>query len=127
MISYPLRQVPDEVWHGAKIRATIDGVAVRDVIVLILQAYGARGLEAIGGRTPRPAPAAGGKTLTAYPLQNVDDTIWQAAKTQSVTDNVTIRQVIILGLERYVARGLEAFGGTPARQAPAALRKGGRR
>jgi len=63
MTPYPLRNIPDDLWHRVKVRAMTDGVTVRDVIELGLKVYDTRGLEALvdGGKVARRLPPAARK------------------------------------------------------------------
>jgi plasmid stability protein len=62
MDAYPLRNIPDDLWHRVKVRAMTDRISVRDVILAGLRCYAAGGLEAlVDEATPtqkRPTAAA---------------------------------------------------------------------
>jgi len=45
MNAYPLRNIPDELWHRVKVRATTEDVSMRDVILAGLERYAAGKLE----------------------------------------------------------------------------------
>lgn len=47
MDAYPLRNIPDDLWHRVKVRAMTDQISVRDVILAGLKRYAADGLEAL--------------------------------------------------------------------------------
>jgi hypothetical protein len=51
MDPYPLRNIPDDLWHRVKQRAMTDQISVRDVILLGLRRYAADGLAALGDDT----------------------------------------------------------------------------
>lgn len=46
--------------------------------------------------------------MDAYPLRNIPDDLWHAAKTRALADRVSLRDVIELGLQRYAADGFES-------------------
>ena len=48
--------------------------------------------------------------MDAYPLRNIPDDLWHRVKVRAMTDQVSVREVILSGLRRYAANGLEAFG-----------------
>jgi len=67
MDQYPLRNIPDDLWHRVKVRAMIDKVSVRDVIIAGLRRYAAGGFEALtdAGTTLDVQGTTGGKATTA--------------------------------------------------------------
>jgi plasmid stability protein len=56
VIAYPLRNIPDDLWHAVKVRALSEKISVRDVIVAALQRYAAGDFD-VDASTPSAAPA----------------------------------------------------------------------
>ena len=52
MDQYPLRNIPDDLWHRVKVRAMIDHISVCDVLLNGLKLYDAQVLAA--SRMPAP-------------------------------------------------------------------------
>jgi plasmid stability protein len=66
MDAYPLRNIPDDLWHRVKVRAMTDHLSVREVILAGLRLYAAEGLDAFtdAGTTLDVQGTTGGKATT---------------------------------------------------------------
>jgi len=64
MDAYPLRNIPDDLWHRVKVRAMIDKISVREVILAGLARYAADGLDAL--ETLDVQGTTGGKVTIAH-------------------------------------------------------------
>ena len=71
MDAYPLRNIPDDLWHRLKVRAMIDQISVRDIVLAGPRRYAADGLgpSATRGHARRQG-TTGGKvtTMRAAPM-----------------------------------------------------------
>jgi hypothetical protein len=54
--------------------------------------------------------------MEAYPLRNIPDDLWRAVKVRAMTDAISVRDVILLGLQRYAKDGLPALGKAPEKK-----------
>jgi hypothetical protein len=47
--------------------------------------------------------------VISYPLRGMDDDLWYAAKARAAADRLTVKDIIVMGLQLYVQQGLGAF------------------